>query len=562
MPKARLFISTDMQMITGVNHRDGDKDDVQSLIHALMYQDKVNIVGIASSTSKHQPGANDDRFIHLVIDEYAKDRGKLAAHADGYKTADELHDVVYQGTKSLAGDKGYPAATDASNAIIREARAAAEAGEKLYVATWGGLGDVARALHDAPEISGHVRLLSASGPAQEPGAYDYLRSEFAGEGDLWWIDAQTTQRGIYAGPEGRLPPMSDEWAEDHAEDHGALGAFFHRNTQDVRGTGDDYDGVKMGDSYTVFYLIDKADDDDPTAESWGGEYRKAGDRYWVDRTDEDFAWSGSDGARTTYEDRAAWTGDFAKRFDWLRTPAPDDDDDNPPGLADPVLTRRGTLDGSPEKDQTLKGSKSANTVFIDAAADSGVDRIEDFASNDVLAVNRALRVDDGVVRVVDGSVLIDGSSGDDRLRLGDVDGLRALGQSELGLWIYADAGVRPEGAVEGALGDDRLSGDAGDRRADRFFFDTALDLDLGTDWIVDFGRRDKIVTTSRLFDGNGDGKLTFGSNDGLDLRSGDDGRSVGHVRISDPGGDAVTHLELERSIIQDGVAYFIYGLLD
>ena len=33
---------------------DGDKDDVQSLVHALMYQDRINIVGIASSTSRHR----------------------------------------------------------------------------------------------------------------------------------------------------------------------------------------------------------------------------------------------------------------------------------------------------------------------------------------------------------------------------------------------------------------------------------------------------------------------------------------------------------------------------
>ena len=197
-----------MQMMTGVNHVDGDKDDVQSLVHALMYQDKIDIVGIASSTSQHQPGANDERFVHLVIDQYAKDQSLLKAHDGGFKTAAELHEITYQGTQKLAGSSGYPAATEASAAIIKEAREAAAAGEVLYVATWGGLGDVARALHDAPDIAKSIRLLSASGPAQESEAYDYIKDKFAGKGDLWWVDAQTTQRGIYASPaEVAWPPV-------------------------------------------------------------------------------------------------------------------------------------------------------------------------------------------------------------------------------------------------------------------------------------------------------------------------------------------------------------------
>lgn len=457
MSKVRLLISTDMQMISGVNHVDGDKDDVQSLVHALMYQDKVDIVGIISSTSNHQPGANDDVFIHRVIDEYGKDRSKLDARADGFKTADQLHDIVYQGTKSLASGKGYPAATEASKAIIREAREAGEAGEKLYVATWGGLGDVARALHDAPDIAQHIRLLSASGPAQEPGAYRYIREEFAGEGDLWWVDAQTTQRGIYAGPEGRLPPMSDKWAEDHADGHGALGKFFYQNTQDVRGKGDDYDGVKMGDSWGIFYLIDKANNSDPTAESWGGEYRKVADQYWVDRTDQDFKWKGSDGARTTYEDRAAWTSDFAKRFDWLKGSAPDDDRDD---------------------------------------------------DNDR-----------------------DGAAG-------------------------------PDGAIKGTSGDDRLSGDAGDRRAETFFFDTAFETDFGFDRIARFGEKDRIVTTSKLMDGDGDGIITFGDDAGLDLRGKDGRTSNGHVQIRNEDGGPVLHLEMDQFFEQNGVTYYAYSMLD
>jgi hypothetical protein len=321
MALPRLFISTDMQMITGINTIDGDKDDVQSMVHALMYQDKFDLVGISSSVSRWQPGKNDVKFIHHVIDKYADNQDELARHGSGFKTAAELHANTYQGTKALAGWSGIVAQTDASRAIVREAREAAAAGTDLYVVTWGGVGDVARALHDAPDIAASLRLISVAGQVQEPNAYSYIKSQFAGKGDLWWIDEFSTAFGVYAMPDNRYP-TGNGWAATNAKGHGTLGDFFYENTFDIRGTYGDINLVKMGDSGSIFYLIDNADNNDPTAESWGGEFRKVGNQYWTDRTDQDLGFAGSGGARTIYEDRAAWQGDFAARFDWLKSSAP------------------------------------------------------------------------------------------------------------------------------------------------------------------------------------------------------------------------------------------------
>jgi hypothetical protein len=360
MARPRVFISTDMQMITGVNLIDGDKDDVQSMVHALMYQDKINIVGIASSTSRWQPGKNDEKFIHHVIDEYAVDHAKLAAHGNlgDFKTAAQLHAITYQGTRSRADSTGYPAATEASAAIIKEARAAKATGEKLYVVTWGGVGDLARALHDAPDIASSVRLISSAGSVQEPNAYNYLMNNFAGQKGFWWVDVNDTLEGVYASENLRLPPaITLDQVKEFANGHGNLGTFFYENSQDLRGTGDTYSGLKMGDSPGILYLIDNADNNNPTAESWGGEYMKVKTDYWKDKTDSASAlkYSGSNGARTIYEDRAAWLGDFKARFDWLKdgtptttqptekpapepTPTPGDPTPTTPGSALDVIT--------------------------------------------------------------------------------------------------------------------------------------------------------------------------------------------------------------------------------
>lgn len=384
MANPRVFITTDLQMISGVNLIDGDKDDVQSLIHSLLYQDKYDIVGIASSTSAHQPGKNNADLIHHVLDTYAKDQDALAAHGAGFKTADQLHAITYQGTKSVAGSSGLVAPTAASAAIISAARDADADGVPLYVTAWGGLGDIARALHDAPDIADTVRLLSVAGKLQEPNAHAYIKTNFAGKGDLWWIDEASTHRGVYGTP-GSKDPISDAWALANAKGHGALGTMFYDNTQDVRGLGGTVDGMKMGDSHTIFYLIDSTDNNDPTAESWGGEYRRIGDKLWTDRTDGAFNWTtttSTNGVHTIYEDRVAWTADFAKRLDWLKDTV---------STVTPVAPTTGKV-GTSSNDSML-GTSANDTLSGGAGNDTidgagGSDRMVGGTGNDVYYVRQ------------------------------------------------------------------------------------------------------------------------------------------------------------------------------
>jgi hypothetical protein len=320
-----------MQMITGINNIDGDKDDVQSLVHALMYQDKLDIVGIISTTSRWQPGKNDDSFIHHVIDKYATAYDALKGHGEAgdFKTAAQLHAMVDQGTKSLAPSSGITGRTAGSDAIIAAARDAKADGVKLNVVTWGGQGDVARALHDAPDIAGTIRLHSISD--QDPNARAWIAKTHKGKNGFEWIDDITTHRGVYAS-EASKTPISISWAEANAKGHGAFGDFFYQNNLDIRGTSGTVNGMKMGDSTTILRLIDQYSDANPAQESWGGEFRLASTGYWTDRTDQTLSFSGSGGARTVYEDRTAWTDDFAERFDWIDgTPAP-----LPPKVTDPA----------------------------------------------------------------------------------------------------------------------------------------------------------------------------------------------------------------------------------
>lgn len=303
MAKPRVFISTDLKLTSE------EKDDAQSLIHALLYQDKINIVGIAGTASKwgHQNGRVSD--IDAIIDVYGKDLAKLQAHASGFKSVAELKAISHQGATVVAPSAGYSSATASSKAIVAEAKKAAAAGETLNVLTWGGETDMAQALHDDPSIAAHVRFFNIG--AQDTAAKSYLLKNFKGAFDMW-VDNMSTFRGMYATPTAKK--IITGWHETHAKGHGALGDYFAKLSGDIFNVS----GVKMGDSPTVLRFL-SGDQNDPTKESWGGEFRKVSEGYYTDRTDSAFEWGATNGAMTIYEDRAAWLSSFAQRFDWLKS---------------------------------------------------------------------------------------------------------------------------------------------------------------------------------------------------------------------------------------------------
>ncbi|MGJ3626855.1 hypothetical protein AB5I41_08130 [Sphingomonas sp. MMS24-JH45] len=146
---------------------------------------------------------------------------------------------------------------------------------------------------------------------------------------------------------------------------------------------------------------------------------------------------------------------------------------------------------------------------------------------------------------------IDNEAGSDTVAFTGLSaaGLRLLGSNEEG-FLYADATVRPTGAIEGRLGNDTLRGDTGDRTSQVFFFDTALGLDFGNDRITNFGANDLLVTTSQIRDSDGDGIVTFGGNRVLDLP---DGTTV-NIRL-------VTALAFDGSETVNGVTYYTYSLM-
>lgn len=223
-----------------------------------------------------------------------------------------------------------------------------------------------------------------------------------------------------------------------------------------------------------------------------------------------------------------------------------------------ILTRPSTQNGALEEDQDLTGQMGANSFYFDPSGDTGDDRITNLEATDIVVTNSLLRDGngDGIISFGENGILdLDESSADNTVEVDDVSALRFLGEACEGVFVYADAAVRPEGATEGRLGDDALSGDMANSGTDIFFFDTALGLKLGADVISGFGQTDVLVTTLIISDRNGDSIIGFGSDALLDLPSAEGGT----VAIKNAEGAAVSSLDFDGSIERDGMTYYVYS---
>lgn len=225
----------------------------------------------------------------------------------------------------------------------------------------------------------------------------------------------------------------------------------------------------------------------------------------------------------------------------------------------------------------VTGRPGPTTLHI-AGTSTGKDSVKGFGGSDILIVDERI-VDnnkDGVITFGRNGVLdFDGpDKGTDTVRfIGAPRSLRYIGTDDAGHFAYADASTRQKGWKEGMLGDDALAGDTKDRRGDVFLFDTALDVNWGSDSIASFGRKDRVVTTTALYDADGDGRIELGAGGRLVLTGngtldpshlGDVSATApfGTVRITATGGASVAALDLVGSYTQNGHAYYVYELAD
>jgi hypothetical protein len=232
-----------------------DPDDFQSMVHLLVCADQLDLEGLISSP--YGPGRV--KHIHQVIDLYEQDYRNLRRHSERYPTPAALHALAKQGALDGAGPAGVDVPTEGSNWIITCARRPDP--RPLWVLIWGGIDDLAQALHDAPDIESKLRVYFIGGPNKTWGvnAFAYVERSHP---KLWIIEANSTYRGWFTGGDQSGDWSNPTFVARHLAHHGAMGDFF---ASLLKGS------MKMGDSPSVTHVLG-AMRDDPTAAGRGGRF--------------------------------------------------------------------------------------------------------------------------------------------------------------------------------------------------------------------------------------------------------------------------------------------------
>ena len=292
--RARVIVSTD---IGG-----SDPDDFQSMVHYLIYADVFDTEGLISSP----PGGGRVKDILECIAAYEKDYINLRTWSPYYPSPDTLRRVTRQGAVDpQSADRPTTKISEGAKLIIE--RGKVNDPRPLYVLVWGSITDVAQAVHEDPTIKARLRIHSIGSwnTRQDPKARDYL---FDNHRDLWWIESDSTFRGMYMGGAQDDDLGNRSFTEKNVNNHGHLGSLFMRKKADI----------KMGDTPSVLYLL-HGDPDRPEASHWGGEFVRPDPdtrtTYWHDNPAESLSFKGKKGANTVNRWRKEYLLDWKMRMD-------------------------------------------------------------------------------------------------------------------------------------------------------------------------------------------------------------------------------------------------------
>jgi len=248
--KPRILVSTD---IGGT-----DPDDNQSMAHLLMYSDQFTIEGLVSSPSY---GKGSKEAILRMIDLYEKDLPELQKHQKGFATPDYLRSVTKQGRQGAAPFSGFTTANEGSDWIVKCAKK--KSAQPLWVLVWGGLDDLAQALHDASDIQNKIKIYWIGGPNKKWSAnsYAYIVEHFP---NLWFIENNSSYYGFFSNNGMPDSVKTTTYYDQYISGAGNMGKDFKSY----------YGGnVKMGDTPSLLYMMD-GDPNDPLKESWGGSFEQ------------------------------------------------------------------------------------------------------------------------------------------------------------------------------------------------------------------------------------------------------------------------------------------------
>jgi len=310
----RIVISTDFPPLDvcisdcPADHT-SDPDDVQSMVRFLLYANEFDVEGLVASSATFANIARKQNILD-ILKLYDQVDENLRKHDARYPTANYLRSVTFQGLsdtygKSVNNNIGEGKDSEASEAIIKiidrpDSR-------PLWFCVWGDCSNIAQAIwkvnqmRSAEEVRTFLSKIRIYQIAHQDSTIDWLMDNFP---DLFIIYSKTTYMGIFGGSDDQLG--NQEWLNMNIrQNHGPLGAIYPHEAMGV-------DGLKEGDSPSFMYLVSAAygfnDSEDPSRESWGGQFVRLGStNHWIDGL----------GESTISKWKSKYQTDFANRADWM-----------------------------------------------------------------------------------------------------------------------------------------------------------------------------------------------------------------------------------------------------
>jgi hypothetical protein len=315
--KLRVVVTTDFPPIGVVkggnvpNDQKSDPDDMQSIVRYLLYSNEFDTEALIVSSGTFANKARKQNMLD-VIDRYAKVYDNLKKHDPDYPTPESLRSITYEGRSGTWGKKGTDNIgegkdSEASNALI--AIVDKPDPRPVYVSIWGDCSVVAQSVWkvqntrtkaDLDRFLGKLRIHQI---ATQDGTIGWLRDNFP---KLFIIHSAKTYQGMFGGND---PDSNLDWVNRHIRHaHGPLCEIYPHEGMGCT-------GVCEGDTPAFLWLVSANrglnDPDDPTQESWGGQFKKDGGKnHFID----------GPGPSSISKWRKAYQREFQERADWCVNP--------------------------------------------------------------------------------------------------------------------------------------------------------------------------------------------------------------------------------------------------
>lgn len=244
-----------------------DADDYQSLVHLLMYANKVNIRGITAGVPRGKKSA-----IKQVKAIYKKDFRKYKWIDKGFPKPRAIK--AYQG-KSRPGDWSN---TSEVKALVNESKKPEYSkNNPLVICAWGAATDIAAAVHNGlKKRNCFLVLIMGFHPNDWNGKQDWDSFNLLKNTGMRRIFVDSTMRGMYAGWDKNA---NKKWVANRVKPNGKLGEFFYNISATIDNGASGPYSIKMGDTPSIIWAMTTTDFD-PTKSNWGGRYKLVKKNMW------------------------------------------------------------------------------------------------------------------------------------------------------------------------------------------------------------------------------------------------------------------------------------------